>query len=489
MRRVSALLAAVLLVPTLAAAKPFTPSALFVFGDSLSDNGNGYSINNYPISPPNAESWSNGPTAVDYLAARLGLPLTPSTQGGTELRPRRCRHGARAGCLRRDEQLQHGVPARPGAGPALAGPGVLGLREHGHRTARSRSSWWTTRPYDPATALFFLWGGPNDLLIASTLGNPAVLPGTVAECVGNIAGHILALYTDGARNFLVPNMPDLSLDAQRAADVARRAGRALRPVLGLQGRARARAGLAARASRASTSCASTRSASISRCSRTRWRMASRTSPTRASPRWRTVREIPSTYLSWDGFHPTTAAHARARRRIRQGRRPRAGNAAAARRRPCRGGAPSAPRRLIIPSSTAARARRARCGRSGRSTRYNAPMTDVPCATCGIERDGEAMSTHPLWSRRRFLGTAVAGTGVAVWTRGLGAAAQRPEFGAVRPHRGSGRAQGRRVRLHRGLRRAPARPRQARRGLRADRGRARRASPSRYRSATASSPAP
>ena len=43
-----------------------------------------------------------------------------------------------------------------------------------------------------------------------------------------------------------------------------------------------------------------------------------------------------------------------------------------------------------------------------------------------------MSTHPLWSRRRFLGTAVAGTGVAVWTRGLGAAAQRPEFGAVRP---------------------------------------------------------
>ena len=132
MRRVSALLAAVLLVPTLAAAKPFTPSALFVFGDSLSDNGNGYPIANYPISPPNAQRWSNGPVAVDYLAAKLGLALTPSTQGGTNYAYGGAATGPVTGLFGADEQLQHDVRERARPGPARPRPCLRQLRGHGH---------------------------------------------------------------------------------------------------------------------------------------------------------------------------------------------------------------------------------------------------------------------------------------------------------------------------------------------------------------------
>jgi phospholipase/lecithinase/hemolysin len=58
--------------------------------------------------------------------------------------------------------------------------------------------------FDPATALFVVWGGPNDFFI-----NPSAA--TASAAVGNISGEVSQLYAVGARNFLVPNMPDLSL--------------------------------------------------------------------------------------------------------------------------------------------------------------------------------------------------------------------------------------------------------------------------------------
>src|SRR5437879_10322860 len=53
---------------------------LTVFGDSLADSGNVFVLSGglFPPSPPYAQRLSNGPTAVDVLAANLGLPLTPS---------------------------------------------------------------------------------------------------------------------------------------------------------------------------------------------------------------------------------------------------------------------------------------------------------------------------------------------------------------------------------------------------------------------------
>ena len=58
-------------------------------------------------------------------------------------------------------------------------------------------------PADP-NALFFVWGGANDIGI-----NPSAP--TVGDAVNNLATIISTLYGIGARQFLVPNLPDLSL--------------------------------------------------------------------------------------------------------------------------------------------------------------------------------------------------------------------------------------------------------------------------------------
>jgi phospholipase/lecithinase/hemolysin len=59
-------------------------SSIFVFGDSLSDGGNAFLRTGglYPPAPY-VQRISNGPVAVEYLAARLGVPPAPSLAGGT----------------------------------------------------------------------------------------------------------------------------------------------------------------------------------------------------------------------------------------------------------------------------------------------------------------------------------------------------------------------------------------------------------------------
>jgi len=58
---------------------------LYAFGDSLSDSGNAYAITAgvFPPSPPYAQRETNGPVAVEWLAAQLGIAFAPSVFGGT----------------------------------------------------------------------------------------------------------------------------------------------------------------------------------------------------------------------------------------------------------------------------------------------------------------------------------------------------------------------------------------------------------------------
>jgi phospholipase/lecithinase/hemolysin len=58
--------------------------------------------------------------------------------------------------------------------------------------------------FDPAATLFVVWGGTSNLRI-----NPS--PTVASQAIVDLAEHIQALYTAGARNFLVANMLDLSL--------------------------------------------------------------------------------------------------------------------------------------------------------------------------------------------------------------------------------------------------------------------------------------
>jgi outer membrane lipase/esterase len=62
---------------------------LVVLGDSLSDQGNVYTITDTLIPPPeytdgtHSGRFTNGLNYIDYLAPSLGLTVAPSVLGGT----------------------------------------------------------------------------------------------------------------------------------------------------------------------------------------------------------------------------------------------------------------------------------------------------------------------------------------------------------------------------------------------------------------------
>ena len=168
---------------------------LFVFGDSVSDNGNlaalsGGTVPAPPYAPGRA---SNGPVAVEYLSQALGLgPLLPAAVGGTNFAV----IGAATGNVP--------VPGLPGVFADNVGQIQFELPPTGMFTAQlAQFGLLNPGPVDP-DALFVVWGGPNDILI-----NPSQ---AVAEAAAaNIAAIVGTLYGAGARNFLVPNMADLGL--------------------------------------------------------------------------------------------------------------------------------------------------------------------------------------------------------------------------------------------------------------------------------------
>src|SRR6478735_5742525 len=69
------------LIPAVASAGPIT--SLYVFGDSLSDDGNAFLLTGGFPPAPYAQRASNGPVAVERLAFDLGLTLAPAALGGT----------------------------------------------------------------------------------------------------------------------------------------------------------------------------------------------------------------------------------------------------------------------------------------------------------------------------------------------------------------------------------------------------------------------
>ena len=190
-RALSVCVLLVLLIPAAALGGPIT--ALYVFGDSLSDQGNAYATTGGFPPAPYAQRASNGPVAVEVLASRLGVPLASSQSGGTNY--------AYVGAL---------------TGPTLI-PGTSIVTDNFSAVAYGQTSLFGTgilsqvasfagsgSLFDPSGALFVVWGGPNDFFV-----DPSAA--TAASAVGNLATAITQLYATGARRFLVPNMPDLSL--------------------------------------------------------------------------------------------------------------------------------------------------------------------------------------------------------------------------------------------------------------------------------------
>lgn len=166
----------------LASAQASAYSAMYVFGDSLSDTGNvsiatGGAV---PSSPYFAGRFSNGPIWVETLAANLGLSANPSLGGGTNF----AFGGAVTGA-----PFTSGVPTLTEQVSSMYLAGTGGVAD--------------------ANALYVVWGGGNDV----RTGNAAVLTNSVP----NISNIISTLAAAGAQNFLVANLPDIGLTPEAQA--------------------------------------------------------------------------------------------------------------------------------------------------------------------------------------------------------------------------------------------------------------------------------
>ncbi len=143
-------------------------SMLYVFGDSYSDTGAGYVD-------------GNGPTAVAYLAERLGIPFTwfgdPRSQGkGLNFAVSGAQTGANEG-----KRFEHGE---------LLGRGMRNQVDDFATAVKQGAI-----HFDPKQTMFFLAGGLNDRSLPD------------GSTVANIEGEIDTLYALGARRFMVALLP------------------------------------------------------------------------------------------------------------------------------------------------------------------------------------------------------------------------------------------------------------------------------------------
>ncbi|WP_428394652.1 DUF4214 domain-containing protein [Lichenicoccus sp.] len=182
-----------------AAALP-TYSALYAFGDSLSDAGNLSIVTavagREPVSPPyhqeqygsiSGNVFSNGPTWVQDLSVALGLgTLSPSLATGNDF----AYGGAETG------------PTPQNA----SNPGIEAISLPAQLT-----QFQAKVPSPSANALYTVSIGANDLLaILSSSGLSAAQQTTdVTDAVSNEIGFIKSLVTNGAKSMLVLNVPDL----------------------------------------------------------------------------------------------------------------------------------------------------------------------------------------------------------------------------------------------------------------------------------------
>jgi cholinesterase len=257
-----------LAISGLAMAAPFT--AVVVYGDSLSDNGNLYAASGYPPAPYYLGRKSNGPVAVELLAQSLGTPLADFAWIGATTGIGNYADGGTATTV--GFASAPGMQAQLAATQAALGPYLAG-------------------------GLFIVWGGPDDFIAPSPLD--ATPQDTAIRGVGNLLGIVGALQLLGAQHILVPGMPDLGLTPYFAG---------LGPVAAAQAsaitdffNAALYAGLPSGVQYYDTS-ALVRSVVANPAA------FGLTNATAACIQGATVCADPAQYLFWDDFPPTTAGH-------------------------------------------------------------------------------------------------------------------------------------------------------------------------------------
>lgn len=163
------------LLPVAGSAAQDNIDHLVVFGDSFSDMGRIHAMTDghHPVSPPHYQGrFSDGPVWVEYLAEELGATIGAGDNFAVG--------GARTGVGNASEDF--------------AGTGVL-----------NQVSDWRVGSGDVASSstLFVLMAGANDFLFS--------LETAPENAASNMREAMNQLHQMGARQFLIGNLPDLSM--------------------------------------------------------------------------------------------------------------------------------------------------------------------------------------------------------------------------------------------------------------------------------------
>jgi outer membrane lipase/esterase len=175
-------------------------SGVYVFGDSLSDNGNLAEVffrSNLPNPPSFQNAFTNGPTAAAALTTYLGYTLRPSLwvtgfrdvfglYGGASFVP----------------GTNYAVAGATAQAQAVGGPANINLPQQvgTYRIATSSTA-------DP-NALYLIFVGGNDVANATLQGTGAT---AIASAVGAELAAVQSLRSAGAANFLVVNVPNIGI--------------------------------------------------------------------------------------------------------------------------------------------------------------------------------------------------------------------------------------------------------------------------------------
>lgn len=172
-------------------------STIYAFGDSLSDAGNDYTLSLGLLPTPfiyDDGRFSNGNTWVQDLSLDLGLgALRPSLDGGHDF--------AYGGAETGGETLHGALP--------IDLPSQL-------------AQFRLQDPHPSASALYTVSIGANDVIdaIAAYAKDPSGALTDVTQAVGNEIAFIKDLAAEGAKNFLIMNVPDLGKTPEEAGNAS-----------------------------------------------------------------------------------------------------------------------------------------------------------------------------------------------------------------------------------------------------------------------------
>lgn len=195
--------------PSAAGAVPAQISSLFVLSDSLLDNGNSGLVSQdavgdvFPPFPYFQGRFSNGPVAVEYLWKILNPGdngFAASLAGGTNY----AIGGATSGSA-----------SYQSVNPSVPEPLRTLYASYGN--AWQLAAFELDNPlFDPDESLFLIWLGANDVFYyGATAELPGTVPGSsggpdlISNAIANIVASVEFLADQGAKHFMVLNMPDL----------------------------------------------------------------------------------------------------------------------------------------------------------------------------------------------------------------------------------------------------------------------------------------